>query len=101
MLINPVCHWYWETGKGKPVQACQSWQQSAEETSQHGRVVWSEKWAVRFGQNKTRHGLHFENEATHLALLREAGFDQIDIRQDAGLGSNALMVAMKAGGSIT
>jgi SAM-dependent methyltransferase len=67
----------------------------AEETSRHGRVAWSEKWAVRFGQNKSRHGLHFENEATHLALLREEGFVQIAIRKDAGLGSNALVTAAK------
>jgi hypothetical protein len=64
-------------------------------------VAWSEKWAVHFGQNKTRHGLHFENEKTHLALLREAGFDRVEIRKDAGLGSNALMVTMKAGSPIT
>jgi len=67
----------------------------AEETSRHNRVAWSEKWAVRFGQNKTRHGLHFENEKTHLALLREAGFEQIEIRKDAGLGSNALVIATR------
>jgi SAM-dependent methyltransferase len=73
----------------------------AEETSRHGVVAWSEKWAVRLGQNKTAHGLHFEDEKTHLALLRGAGFDQIEIRQDAGLGSNALLVAMKAGSPIT
>ena len=67
----------------------------AEGTSRHGRVAWAEKWAVRFGQNKTRHGLHFESKETHLVLLREAGFEQIDVRQDAGLGSNALMRATK------
>lgn len=67
----------------------------AEETSRHGRVAWSEKWAVRFGQNKTRHGLHFESEATHLALLRQAGFDRIETRPDAGLGSNVLLLAIK------
>ena len=60
-----------------------------------GRVAWSEKWAVRLGQNKTRHGLHFESEATHLALLREAGFDRIETRPDAGLGSNVLLLAIK------
>jgi hypothetical protein len=64
-------------------------------------VAWAEKWAVRLGQNKSRHGLHFENEGTHLALLREAGFEHVEIRKDAGLGSNALMVAMKARSPIT
>ena len=67
----------------------------AEATSRHGRVAWSEKWAVRFGQNKTRHGLHFEDEATHLALLDEAGFEQIKVRSNVGLGSNALITATK------
>ena len=67
----------------------------AEETSRHGRVAWAEKWAVRFGQNKTRHGLHFENEETHLTLLREAGFSKVEIRTNSGLGSNVLLVAMK------
>ena len=68
----------------------------SEETSRHSRVAWSEKWAVRFGQNKTCHGLHFENEETHLALLREAGIDRIKIRPNAGLGSNVLMLANKS-----
>jgi predicted exporter/2-polyprenyl-3-methyl-5-hydroxy-6-metoxy-1,4-benzoquinol methylase len=68
------------------------------DTARHRAVVRAEKWAVRFGQNKSRHGLHFESEETHLTLLREAGFDQIDVRQDAGLGSNALMVACKERG---
>ena len=63
--------------------------------------AWSEKWAVRFGQNKTRHGLHFENEKTHLALLREAGFASIKVKKNAGLGSNALIVGMKASSPIT
>ena len=58
-------------------------------------MAWSEKWAVRFGQNKTRHGLHFENEATHLVLLREAGFAEVEVRTESGLGSNALMVAVR------
>jgi hypothetical protein len=53
---------------------------------------------VRFGQNKTRDGLHFENEEIHLALLREAGFDQIEISPDAGLGSNVMLVATKRAG---
>jgi SAM-dependent methyltransferase len=70
----------------------------AEETSRHGVVAWAEKWAVRLGQNQTRYGLHFENEETHLVLLREAGFDRIEIRKDAGLGSNALLMACKERG---
>jgi predicted exporter/SAM-dependent methyltransferase len=67
----------------------------AAQTSGHGRVAWAEKWAVRLGQNRSRHGLHFETEATHLALLREAGFCQLELRKNAGLGSNALVIATK------
>jgi len=67
----------------------------AGEDAGHRAVARCEKWAVRLGQNRTRHGLHFEDEETHLALLRAAGFDSIEIRKPAGLGSNALMVAAK------
>ena len=65
------------------------------QTRGHWSVEWAEKWAVWAGVNQTRHGLHFEDEQTHLALLREAGFALPAIQQDAGLGSNALMVATR------
>jgi 2-polyprenyl-3-methyl-5-hydroxy-6-metoxy-1,4-benzoquinol methylase len=68
----------------------------ANEDSAHRAVARSEKWAMRFGQNKSHHGLHFENEETHLALLREAGFEQIGIRKEAGLVSNQLFIAIKS-----
>ena len=67
----------------------------ANKNSSHRAVARSEKWAVRFGQNKTRHGLHFENEKNHLALLRETGFLKIEVRNGAGLGSNSLLIARK------
>jgi predicted exporter/SAM-dependent methyltransferase len=67
----------------------------AEETSRHRRVAWAEKWAVRLGRNQTRYGLHFESEAAQLTLLREAGFGQVELWEEAGLGSNALMTATK------
>jgi SAM-dependent methyltransferase len=70
----------------------------AEETSRHGVVAWSEKWAVRFGQNKTRHGLHFESAAAYLGLLEDAGFIQSRTLLEAGLGSNAMLVATKPAG---
>jgi hypothetical protein len=47
------------------------------------------------GQNRTRHGLHFADEKTHLALLRETGFAKVEIRTESGLGSNRLLVARK------
>jgi len=68
----------------------------ASENSSHRAVARTEKWAVRLGQNKTRHGLHFEDEKTHLALLREAGFVKVEIRTESGLGSNKLLVASKS-----
>ena len=68
----------------------------AREGAGHHAVARSEQWAVRFGQNKTRHGLHFENEETHLALLREAGFVKLEVRTGSGLGSNRLLVATKS-----
>jgi hypothetical protein len=40
---------------------------------------------------RMRHGLRFEDEKTHLALLREAGFVQIEIQKAAGLRSNVLL----------
>ena len=67
----------------------------AQADSSHRAVARSEKWAVRFGQNRTRHGLHFEDEKTYLALLREAGFGKVEIRDESGLGSNRLLMASK------
>jgi predicted exporter/2-polyprenyl-3-methyl-5-hydroxy-6-metoxy-1,4-benzoquinol methylase len=67
----------------------------ANENSGHRAVVRAEKWAVRLGWNRTRHGLHFEDEKTHLALLREAGFANVEVRNGSGLGSNLLLVAFK------
>ena len=68
----------------------------AKEDSSHRAVARSEKWGVFLGQNRTRHGLHFEDEKTHLALLREAGFAKVEIRTEAGLGSNQLLIASKS-----
>jgi SAM-dependent methyltransferase len=68
----------------------------AEETSAHRAVTRWEKIAVRLGQNRTRHGLHFADEATHLALLRAAGFTNIEVRRETGRGSNRLLLATKA-----
>jgi predicted exporter/ubiquinone/menaquinone biosynthesis C-methylase UbiE len=67
----------------------------AKADSGHRAVARSEQWAVRFGQNRTRHGLHFADEKTHLTLLREAGFAKVEIRMESGLGSNRLLIASK------
>jgi predicted exporter/SAM-dependent methyltransferase len=73
----------------------------ASENSSHGVVARAEKWAVRLGQNRTRHGLHFEDEKTHLALLRKAGFAKVEVKNKSGLGSNLLLIARKVGDAIT
>jgi predicted exporter/2-polyprenyl-3-methyl-5-hydroxy-6-metoxy-1,4-benzoquinol methylase len=65
-----------------------------EQTARHRAVVWAERWAVCTGQNKTAHGLHFESAAAHLELLHQAGFARME-KQDAGLGSNRLIIAWK------
>jgi predicted exporter/SAM-dependent methyltransferase len=64
----------------------------------HPIVAWLEKWAVRLGQNKTAHGLHFESAAAYLGLLEDAGFIQSRTLLEAGLGSNAMLVATKPAG---
>ena len=66
-----------------------------EESRGHRLVAWSEKWAVRLGQNRTAHGLRFESLAVHQALVAEAGFAEIDMVAQSGLGSNQLLVAKK------
>jgi hypothetical protein len=50
---------------------------------------------VRLGQNRTRHGLDFENEKTHLALFREAGFADVKVQSGAGFGPNVLLIVVK------
>ena len=67
----------------------------AKEDSAHRAVIRSEKNGVFLGQNRTQHGLHFEDEKTHLALLREAGFAKVEIRTESGLGSNRLLITSK------
>ena len=66
-----------------------------EDSPGHRLTAWSEKWGVRLGQNKTAHGLHFESLAQHRALLAEIGFVQAKMLEDAGLGSNRLLIARK------
>jgi predicted exporter/SAM-dependent methyltransferase len=66
---------------------------------QHWLTAWCERWSVRLGQNKTAFGLHFESLAQHRALLTEAGFVEARTLEDAGLGSNRLLVARKPPGT--
>jgi SAM-dependent methyltransferase len=62
-------------------------------TRGHRLVEQAEKWAVWTGANQTRHGLHFEDEATHLTLLRAAGFARVEVKAESGVGSNTLIIA--------
>ena len=64
--------------------------------NRHGVVVWAERMAVRLGQNKTAHGLHFESLGWHQAFLRETGFVGVRTHDGAGRGSNLLLVARKS-----
>jgi trans-aconitate methyltransferase len=61
----------------------------------HWLTAWCERWAVRLGQNKAAYGLHFESLSQHQALLTEAGFVETTTLEDAGPGSNRLLVARK------
>ena len=66
-------------------------------SSAHKVVVWSERGAVVTGQNKTAHGLHFVGLNEHLALLRAAGFNGVEVQTNAGRGSNLLVIGRRAG----
>lgn len=59
----------------------------------HNWVRRCEQWAVRFGQNRSAHGLHFATRQDYEERLREAGFTDIEIHAEGGLGSNVLLTA--------
>ena len=63
----------------------------------HAIVVWAECLAVWLRQNKTDRGLHFETAAGYSAMLTQAGFVLGRQLSKAGLGSNSMMIAKKAG----
>lgn len=65
------------------------------ETPSHQRVARAERWAIRLGQNRTAHGLHFESRHGYEELLRQAGFAGVRWTTGAGLGSNALLTATR------
>jgi SAM-dependent methyltransferase len=73
----------------------------AREDAAFRAVAYSEKLGVLLRQNRTRHGLHFDDQASHLVWLREAGFTEFEVRDNSGVGSNVLMVARKAREFIT
>jgi SAM-dependent methyltransferase len=61
----------------------------------HRLTAWSEKWAVRLGQNQTAYGLHFESLEGLRQILEQTGLTGVEVRFDAGLGSNQLLLARK------
>ena len=63
------------------------------EDAAHGRVEWWEKFATRFGMNKTKEGLHFRTLAETEAALKLAGFARWEIKRGAGRDSNVLLLA--------
>ncbi len=63
------------------------------ETQAHRRIHRWERFATRFGLNRTQEGLHFQTQAELEALLKRAGFARSEIKADAGTGSNVLLVA--------
>jgi predicted exporter/2-polyprenyl-3-methyl-5-hydroxy-6-metoxy-1,4-benzoquinol methylase len=66
-----------------------------ENSRRHRLVAISEKLGVLLGQNKTAQGLHFETRESHLELLGQAGFEVVQSLDNAGLGSNVLLVCRK------
>jgi 1-acyl-sn-glycerol-3-phosphate acyltransferase len=65
-----------------------------QESAQHRRVHWWERFATRIGHNKTQEGLHFQTLSELTAALQKAGFRQWDVTPGAGRDSNVLLVAM-------
>ena len=63
------------------------------ESDAHQRVHRWEKFATRFGLNKTEEGLHFQTLAEMEAMMRRAEFTSLEIKREAGRDSNVLIIA--------
>jgi hypothetical protein len=61
-------------------------------------VACSERFAGWIGHNLTERGLHFEAAADYVSLLQAAGFIEVRRIPEAGLGSNAMLIADKPTG---
>jgi 1-acyl-sn-glycerol-3-phosphate acyltransferase len=59
----------------------------------HRRVDFWEKFATRFGLNKTNEGLHFQTRTGLEIAMQRAGFAKWEIKPGAGRDSNVLLVA--------
>ena len=63
------------------------------ESAGHRRIHRWEKFATRFGMNRTVEGLHFLTLAELEAALKNAGFVNLEIKPGAGRDSNVLLIA--------
>jgi 1-acyl-sn-glycerol-3-phosphate acyltransferase len=63
------------------------------ESEAHQRVHRWEKFATRFGLNRTKEGLHFLTLAELESALQRAGFAHWEIKREAGRDSNVMLVA--------
>ncbi len=63
------------------------------EGAAHQRVQRWEKFATRFGLNRTQEGLHFLTLAELASALQRAGFVGWEIKREAGQDSNVMLVA--------
>jgi len=63
------------------------------ESAGHRRIHRWEKFATRFGMNRTVEGLHFLTLAEMETALKNAGFASWEIKRDAGRDSNLLLLA--------
>ena len=63
------------------------------ENEAHHRVHRWEKFATRFGLNRTKEGLHFLTLAELESALQRAGFARWELKTDAGNDSNVMLVA--------
>ena len=63
------------------------------ESVEHQRVHRWERFATRFGLNRTKEGLHFLTLAQLESALQRAGFAVREINREAGRDSNVMLVA--------
>jgi len=63
------------------------------ETEAHRRIHRWEKFATRFGLNRTEEGLHFQTLPELETALKHAGFASWEIKREAGQDSNVMLVA--------
>jgi len=63
------------------------------DTRAHQRVERWERLVTRLGHNKCVEGLHFCTVETLTAMLRDAGFQDIEVHGAAGRDSNVLITS--------